>query len=494
MRIALGVFSHEANTFSPHVTDLDDFAARQLVRGDEILVSWPSTNTEQAGALSVLTQEPGCEVIPLLAARALSGAPIRSTAFRVLLDELLSLLEAELPVDGVLLVLHGAMMAEGVPDATGEVLGRVRALVGPQVPVVGTLDLHANVTERMVAEATALIGYHTAPHVDMFETGARAARLLVDTLRGKVSPTTALVRLPMILPPENASNVVGPLSEVIGRALALEERGTILYGGIYPVQPWMDTEDLASSVVVITDGDPQAASEQAYALAREFWARRKRFVSELVLPDEAVRRALARVEGTVIYCDSADSTTSGSTGDSTAILQALLRAVPFEELALLNIVDAQAVAQSIEAGVGNAVTVEVGGKLAPDFFAPVTFRGYVKTISDGRFRFKGPGMRGMEHRMGRAVVLIQGGIHLVVMERAVSQWDPQLYRSLGEEPGDARIVQVKSPRAFRAAYKGIADEVLVIAAPGAATPDLKSLSWQHLRRPIYPLDPEVDWP
>lgn len=205
-------------------------------------------------------------------------------------------------------------------------------------------------------------------------------------------------------------------------------------------------------------------------------------------------QALARESGTVIFCDSADSTTSGSTGDSTAIFQALLQAVPTEEVALLNVVDPEAVREAIDAGVGAKVRVRVGGKLAPECFSPVSYTGIVKTISDGTFTFKGPGMRGVTHHMGKAVVLIRGGIHLVVMERAVSQWDPQLYRSLGEEPADARIVQVKSPMAFRAAYEGISDEVLIIKAPGAANPDLPSLPWRHLGRPIYPLDSDVTWP
>jgi microcystin degradation protein MlrC len=231
-------------------------------------------------------------------------------------------------------------------------------------------------------------------------------------------------------------------------------------------------------------------------LAEQFWRRRHDFVTELVPPDEAVRRALA-TSGTVILCDSADSTTSGSTGDSTAVLDAVLRATPRREVALLNVVDPPVVAQAIDVGVGAPVTVEVGGKLAPDVFAPVTFEGYVKTISDGTFIFKGPGMRGVPHHMGRAVVLYQGdpasigGIHLVVMERGVSQWDPQLYRSVGEEPTDARIVQVKSPMAFRAAYEGLFDEVIVVAAPGAANPQLATLPWAHLPRPLYPLDPDV---
>lgn len=509
MRIALGGITHEANTFCPHATDLADFCGRQWLRGDEILVNWTATRTEQAGALSVLTRTPDCQIIPTMLARAMSGGPVRAEAFRALLDELLERIAAARPVDGVLLVLHGAMMAEGAPDATGEILARVRALVGPDVPVVGTLDLHANVTRRMVGEATALIGYHTAPHVDMYETGQVAAGVLIATVEGDLTPTPALARLPMLLPPENSTHNWGPLAEVIDRALELEqegaiERGDVLHAGIYPVQPWMDTEDVASSVVVITNGDLDLARTCARELAELFWANRAEFVTELVPPDEAVRRALGRSSGgrspgAVILCDSADSTTSGSTGDSTAILSALLRAAalrgaPVAETVLINVVDPGVVARAMEAGVGATISVEVGGTLAPNYFSPVPLTAYVKTLSDGTFTFKGPGMRGVPHHMGRTVVLVQGGIHLVVMERGVSQWDPQMYRSLGLEPADARIVQVKSPMAFRAAYEGIDDEVIVVAAPGAANPDLRSLTWERVPRPIYPLDLDVAWP
>jgi microcystin degradation protein MlrC len=494
MRIALGGLTHEANTFCPRAAKLADFDDLQTLRGDRILSNWQETRTEQAGALSVLTVHPGCEVIPTFLARALSAGPIREDTYRVLHNELVQTIEESLPVDGVLLVLHGAMMAENESDATGDILEQVRTLVGPDIPIVGTLDLHANVTQRMVDRATALIGYHTAPHVDMYETGQKAAQVLIAILQHRLSPTTALVRLPMLLPPENSTHNWGPLAEIIDMALEMERTGAIVHGSAYPVQPWMDLKDIAASVMVVTNNDPIGARTQANILAERFWNRRHDFSVQLTPPDEAIRRALARSKGTVILCDSADSTTSGSTGDSTAILSALLRSAPFPETALTNIVDPFTVAQAVAAGVGATIQIDVGGSRAPAYFAPVTLEGYVKLISDGVFTFKGPGMRGVPHQMGRTVVLYCGGIHLVVMERPVSQWDPQMYRSLGEEPADARIVQVKSPMAFRAGYEGLFDEVIIVAAPGAANPDLTSLPWKHLPRPIYPLDPEVTWP
>ncbi|MHB0856083.1 MAG: M81 family metallopeptidase [Anaerolineae bacterium] len=494
MRIALGVFQHEANSFCTFLADLASFAHYQLARGPQLMEDAQGTATEAAGALGVLTTRSDVEIAPLLAAKANSSGPLTESTYRTLRAEMLERLAAALPVDGVLLVLHGAMVADHEPDATGELLASVREMIGPQAILVGTLDLHANVTQRMAHMANALVGYHTAPHVDLLETGVSAARLLLGALDGHIHPTMAVQRLPLIVPAENARHNAGPLSEVIQMALDLERDGQALHASVFPVQPWLDIEDSGCATLVVTDGDPSGAQRQAMRLAEALWLRRQEFVPDLMPPDEAVRRALAGGDRTVVFCDSADAPTSGATGDSTVILRALLQAEPFSPMALLNIVDTQAVAHAIQAGVGNEVTTSVGGRLAPNYFEPITFTGVVKTISDGAFRFKGPGMRGVTHRMGKTVVLQRTNLFLVVMERGVSQWDPQLYRSLGLEPADARIVQVKSPAAFRAAYADIMDEVAIIASPGASSPDLPRLPWKRIAHPIFPLDPDIQWP
>ncbi|MCE5259501.1 MAG: M81 family metallopeptidase [Chloroflexi bacterium] len=488
MRIAFGAFQHEANSFCPQPTTLASFQHNKLKFGSELLNESRSTATEDAGALTVLCAQPDIEILPLLAAKAGSGAAIQKAAYTELRDDLLQRLQAALPVDGLLLVLHGAMMAEGEDDASGDILARAHAILGPEVPIVATLDLHANATERMARQATALVGYHTAPHIDLYETGQRAAEILVGAVRGQLHPTMALARLPLIVPAENARHTDGPLSGIINRALELERQGAILRGSVFAVQPWLDGSGVGCSVVVVTDNQPEAAREYALEMATTFWQRRADFIPELVPADEAVRRALVGEERTAILCDSADAPSSGSTGDSSTILRALLGADTSQHFVLANVVDAPAAAIACAAGIGQQVSVEIGGTLAPQYFAPVRFSGYVKSLHDGVFRFKGQGMRGVTYRMGRTAVLVHEGIHLVVMEHGVTQWDPELYRSLGLEPNDARVVQVKSPAAFRAAYKDIADEIIIVDAPGAASPKLTALPWQHLERPIYPLD------
>jgi microcystin degradation protein MlrC len=488
MRIAFGAFQHEANSFCPQPTTMESFKGNWLKYGDELLTEPRGAATEDNGALSVFRECPDCQLVPLLGAKAGSGAAIEGAAYRVLRDDMLQRLRLALPVDGLFLVLHGAMMAEGVDDASGDLLAKARELLGPRVPIVATLDLHANVTALMARSATALIGYHTAPHIDLYETGQKGARIMMETLQGKIHPTMALVRLPLIVPAENARHTDGPLSIIINRALELEQSGAILHGGISAVQPWMDAPDVGCAVVVVTDNQLDKAREYALEMGTTFWQHRADFIPELLSPASAVQRALAGEERIVILCDSADAPSSGSTGDSSAILQALLASDIGHQVVLANVVDAAAVAVACNAGVGQQVTVQIGGTLAPQYFKPVAYSGYVKSLYDGIFRFKGQGMRGVVHRMGRTAVLVHEGIHLVVMERGVTQWDPELYRSSGLEPTDARMVQVKSPAAFRAAYKDIADEIIIVDAPGAASPKLTALSWRRLGRPIYPLD------
>jgi len=493
MRIAMAAFTHEANSFCPVAATQESFEARAYGVGDELYALTVGARTEPAGALDVFRAERDVSVIPLLMARAGSSAPITSETYTAIRDELLARLRASLPLDGVLLVLHGAMMAEETDDATGDVLDAVRTIVGEDTPILGTLDLHANVTQRMAEAATVLVGYHTAPHVDMYEAGETAAKLLLATLRGNIRPTPALVRLPLIVPAENARHTDGPLSKVINRVLHWEREGSILHGGVFAVQPWLDAPDVGCSVYVVTDDDPHTATSCASELATMFWERRGAFVPELYPPAKALQRALADPPRRIILCDSADATSSGSTGDGTAILKAVLDAGATNVPILLNIVDTQAAHAAAAAGIGSSIRIALGGKLAPQYAEPVVVNAYVKSLSDGIFRFHGPGMRGVQHRMGPTAVLTIGQTNIVVMSQGVTQWDPQLYRSQGLDPAYARITQVKSPAAFRAGYDGLYDEIVIVDAPGAASPNLTALPWDRLGRPIYPLDPDIEF-
>jgi microcystin degradation protein MlrC len=491
MRIALGCFVQESHSFSPVAGSWLHFGPGQLAAGPEMIRQVAGARNELAGALAAAGQA-GAEIAPLMSAVAsASSGPVQHAVFAALRDELLDRLAAAGPIDGLCMVLHGAMVAEGCEDATGEVLAALRAAIGPATPLVATLDLHANTTAQMVAQATALAGYHTAPHVDQYETGQRAMSLLLAVLAGRVEPATALRRLPMILPAENGRTTEGPFSEVMAQVKALAQEPGILDASAFSVQPWLDVQDVGCSVVVIADRDRGLAEREADRLADAFWQRRRDFAVQLTPTRDAIRRALASPRGPFVLADTADAPSSGAPGDSTVVLRALLECQP-ERDCLLNIVDAGAVASMAAAGPGKDVTLQVGGRTAGGC-DPVPVSGRVRLLADGDFVNKGPGNRGALIHRGLTAVLQIGRIFLVVMERPVIQWDPELYRSVGLEPADAQIVVVKSPAAFRAAYGPLAAEILLLDAAGICSPDLRSFPFEHARRPLYPLDDIRDW-
>ena len=468
------------------------FGPQHIARGSEIFARFAGTETEIGGALDYADQC-GFEVVPLLFAHASSSAGrVQAEVFSAILEELIERIRRVLPVDGVLLVLHGAMVADTHEDATGEILRSVREVIGSDVPLVGTLDLHANVTEHMVHQATGLVGYHTAPHVDQAGTGKRAMSLLSEVAAGRARPVTALRRLPMILPGETARTTDGPLAEVMTLLHKVAGYPNILDLSVFSVQPWLDVGDVGCSVLVIADGDGAAAAAEADRLAQTFWDRRRRFEVELVPTADAIRLALDSDRHPYVLADSADAPSSGAPGDSTIVLRALLDARPVREC-YVNIVDPEAVASMVSAGVGQEITLSVGACFGSHLYDPVEATGRITLICDGDFLQKGPGFHGEILHRGLTGVLRIGCVQLVVMEKAVRQWDPELYRSAGLEPRDAQIVVVKSPAGFRAAYEPFAAEIQILDAAGVCSPKLRNLPFQKVSRPLYPLDEFEEW-
>ena len=311
-------------------------------------------------------------------------------------------------------------------------------------------------------------------------------------VRGEVRPTAALRQLPMIVPAENGRTTEGPYAEVMDRAIELMRRPGVLDISAFSVQPWLDVEDVGCSVVVNTDRDPALADELADELADMFWERRQRFDVTLEPTAATIRRALASDRHPFVLADSADAPSSGAPGDSTVVLEQLIAAQP-ARACLHNIVDPAAVAAMVAAGEGAELTLQIGASSGVALYQPITVTGRVRRLSDGDFTNKGQGFQGVVFRRGPTAVFDIGQIALVVMERAVIQWDPELYRSVGLEPRDAQIVIVKSPAAFRAAYEPLAAEVVVIDAPGVCSPNLRALPFTRARRPIYPFDDISAW-
>lgn len=490
MRILTGSIIQESNTFSPLKSNLATFRDGCLLFGEDSLSVFRDKGTEVSGFLDAARDD--VELLPSLTAWASSGGPMDPTDFTQLVDNITTAAATQQPYDGVLLALHGAWVSETDPDADGYLLAQLREVVGPTVPIAVTLDLHANVTRRMVEAANIIVGFRTYPHVDMRETGERAARLLFRAVRGEVQPVMAIQKVPMLLSPEFTQTTEGPMAALQEQARAAERRMRCLSASIFPVQPWLDVPELGFAAVVVSDGDRTAAQEATDQLARAAWDFRDRFSVPLVSPADAVAQALAAPEGPILLVDSADSTSSGSPGDSTALLEVFL-ATPDDRPVLLTLVDPVGTAQAVRAGVGAELDVLVGGKLDPARHRPVAVHGVIERVTDGRFAFSAGVGDGLMADMGLTAVLRIGSLRLVLMEKAVPCYDPALYRSVGFDPRDAHIVVVKSPTNFRWTYRDIARRAIYVDAPGASTPRLTALTYRHAPRPLYPLDTLDKW-
>ena len=485
MRIAIAEIKQESNSFSPVATTLQSFKDGYLLFGDEIIATLSGLNCEIAGFLD----ETPHQVVPTLAAWSLSGGPLTRETFEFLMEELLDRISGAGHLDGILVALHGSMLAEGVDDADGRILDELRTHGGPGLAVVATLDLHANITRLMLESCDLLVPYRTYPHVDQRETGARAARSLCQVLTGELVPSSVVVKLPMLVPSESQATAEGPMVALVNRADAMMSNPLVINVSLLPVQPWLDVEDLGFAVLATTNADPLLAESCARELAMQTWSARTEFRPELVDVEDAVRRAATDESAPVVLADSADSTASGSPGDGTAILDALLH-TRLRGRALITLVDADAVNESAKSGVGARITRRLGGKLDVVYNRPVLVTFNVEQIvEDGHFRMSGPAFTGLECSLGRAAVLAAGEVRILVTEHAVWTHDPALYRAVGLEPADAQIVVVKSPYLFKAAYSSLAKTIIHVDGPGTSTSNFARLPYSRIPHPLWPLDP-----
>lgn len=481
-RVGVASIVQETNTFSVETTTIDHFLLQGIQRGSELL-SLSGSNTEAAGALGALERR-GVTAAPLLKAWAMSGGTLADDALESLCDRLEDELRRAQPLDGLVLSLHGALVAESSDSADTVLVARARDVLGEHVPIGVCLDLHANVDGPLLELATLAIGYRTYPHVDQAETGARTAQLVVDVLEGRIDPSTSLAKRPMLTAPE-AQGPEGPLGVLRAQADRLAQEHGLLDVSLFPVQPWLDVPGLGFGVTVMgSTADGAAVAER---LAGEAWARRRDFEVELVTPAHAIERARRHPSRPLLLSESADSPTAGSSGDSPAVVRALLEQGG-DLRAYATLVDRPAVARCHESGPGRAVSVEVGASIDTRFHAPVTLQGRIETVGDGPYALTGPVFTGMPVTMGRWARVEAGRLSVLLTELPACTFDPETYRHVGLEPRVADVVAVRSANLFRAGWGGLAEGALILDLPGASTPRLSTLPYTRVTRPLYPLD------
>ena len=516
MRIAVGQLWQETNTFNPLCTTRADFDQFGVLRGDEVVERMAETN-ELGGfiqSLRVWLERP--EVVGLVRLPAWPGGIVTSETFDWIEAEFRAAVCDALPVDGVLLALHGAMVAENHPDIEGEVLEAVRQVIGG-IPLVATLDLHANVTQKMVDAADALVLFQTAPHIDVFETGQRGAALLRKILVDGARPVTAFRKLPMVVPAELA-NTQDPTSVSYGfreRLEQLERTPGILTAGLATVQPWLDVPELGSAVIVVADAsekgignhlperpegcfaqkapDTFLAERACNSLAEDVWRHRRDYLPELMPVEEAARQAhAASRDGLVVLSDSADATTSGAPGDSTWVLKELLK-YDWPSGALVPMVASKIVERAAAAGVGTALRTAIGGARDRRFSKPIEIAARIERLFRAEFILSGHLARNLPVDMGDSAVLRCGDVAILVTSKSGPHFAPEFFRSAGFDPFGASVLVAKSPCGFRAAYAERAKRIIVVKAPGCAPADFWNYPYHNIPRPLWPWDDEMAW-
>ena len=486
MRIAIAEFKQETNTFVPFTTTVKTFEDQYLHRGEAMLTAFGNARLEVPGALDAC-REAGATPLPLLATMAMASGTVERASFDILMNEILERLRAVLPVDCVFLALHGAMILEDEPDAEAETVRRVRAELPPGTPIAVSLDLHGHITAAMIQPDVAYIGYREFPHIDMYETGYRATRLLIDWINGKVKPVMALAKRHMVFSPDSARTTAPPLSDIVAEGRAMEERGEVLHVSLFPVQPWIDTPDLGFAALVCGE-DLQKTQVAADKLAQMAWDRRKEFEPDVTPLDEIIRIGLTS-PGLTVASDSGDTPSGGAAADSTAVLAALLHAGAdrADRISICTICDAEAAAQAAKAGVGKTITLGVGHKRS-GLGDPLTITAKVKTVSDGQYVLEGPGGNGMVGEMGLTVVLAIGSIRVNLRSIPHFEWDLGIHKSVGLDPASAALVFVRSPSHFRVSYTPIAQRIFLADTPGPTCVNMRRIPFTKVTRPFYPLD------
>jgi microcystin degradation protein MlrC len=491
-RIAVGGFHHETNCFVKDKTDFAYFASHRdrppLVRGHEVIDWLGNTSFALSGFLRQM--QTAHDIVPLLWTSGGAGGLVTADAFERIASELVGRLSEARPVDAVYLDLHGAMVSEPFEDGEGELLRRVRAAVGPDVPVAISLDYHANVTPEMVSHTDALVGYRTYPHVDRAETGEYAARALSVLLeRGRPSGR-ALRKLPFLIPLNDQCTLVEPSKSVVARSVVADgDLVNLSYLAGFP------PSDLywCGPAVIAHAWTQAAADEAANALAREIERREPEFAVPMLSPEAGVREAIeiARTASRpVVLCDTQDNPGCGATADTTGVLATLVR-LAAERAVVGYFCDGEAAAAAHKAGVGATISIGLGGRSGPEGVEPFPAAFRVDAVGDGRMRTTGAVSGGRDIELGPMALLTVGGVSVAVTTKRMQALDQAPFQHLGVEPKDQKILALKSTCHFRAEFEPMAEKVIVVIAPGGYLADPAQYLFKRLRpgvrlRPLGP--------
>jgi len=489
-RIAIGGIIHETHSFAESRTTLADFEGQSLHYGEALLETMRGTRSGLGGMIEA-AEALGWILLPTAYGAAMPSGIVAEAAYQTMVDELTTRLQAAMPLDGVLLALHGAMVTEDHLDTESDILAQVRQIVGPEIPIVVELDMHGNISPHTVELADVLVAFDTNPHIDPHARGVEAATILDQCLQGAIRPAAASIHPPLLLAPQATGTGDLPLRLVHERAAAMEAEPDVICICVMAGFAYADTPFTGASLIVTTDNNPPLAAQYAQILADILVEHREAALPHFLTPEEAVAQAKARPEGPVILVDSADNIGGGTPGDGTDALRAMVN-LDAQEGAVV-IADVEAVAACWDAGEGAEISLAVGGKADRWHGDPVTVTGVVGALSDGVFACELPdnhfaAFYGQTIHMGRTVWLRVGGVNIVLTERKTPPFDLAQLRGAGVIPEAQQMIVVKSAVAYRAAYLPIAKGIIEMDTAGLCSANLTRFPFQHLPRPIFPLD------
>lgn len=492
MRLATLGFIHETNTFSPVPADFAAFERSGIWRGEDLRRRMTGGTAAMSGYFQAAS-DLGFEIVPLVFYHTGPIGLITKDAFERICDETLAAIKANGPWDGILIADHGAAVAEVYHDADGEHVKRIRSLVGPNVPIGLTLDLHGNMTREMVDATTCTIFYRTNPHLDSHLRGRECGEIIYRTIKGELNPVQWLETPPLVINILKQFTGEEPMKSVVADVEAVIKRPGMLSASVAEGYPWSDVPEMGASFLAVHNGDLEAAQAGARWLAQRAWANRQTFVGDAPTPREALIHAMNAPKGPIVLMDVGDNIGGGSSADSTVLL-AEARRLGIGSY-LQSLFDPEAVRACIAAGVGSTVTLRVGAKTDRLHGEPVEVTGRVRVIGDGQWEEWRPTHGGGRYfDAGPSVVLETNEDQTLVLttHRAGNTSIQQMY-CLGVQPETKKVIVAKGVHSPRPAYGPIAAEVVLVNTPGVTSADLDSFTYQHRRRPLFPFEPATTY-
>ncbi len=487
MRVVMAMMKHETNTFSPVPTPWSRFEDWSAAFGEDVIRAYEPTNMTLSAYIK-LCREADAEIISPIAAEAMPSGPVSDDAYNRMSDAILEAVAKG--CDAIMLDLHGAMVTESTPDGEGTLLARVRQ-AAPATPICVTCDLHANLTQAMVDNCDALIGYKTYPHTDMFEVGTTVGKILLAKVRGEVDPVMAWGRVPVLSQTLRQGTDDEPFKSLIRLTREAEASGEVMAATVFGGFALADIQDAGISCITVADGNQAAAESVVERLRAEMWEHRGDHLYGHEPLTDAVARAKSIAQGPVVLLDHADNTGSGGNQDVMTVIEEVIRQ-GLDDVAVGGLWDPGAVQQMMQAGIGATVTIALGGKTDMPSIGrkgePLTVTGKVKVLSDGEWVVRGPMYHGLKVQMGPTAVLDTGKMQIVVVSRHHEPWDQGIFLSVGIDPAYKRYILLKSRIHYRAGFAPIARHTITLDGVGVTTSDNNLLDYRNVRRPIYPLD------